>query len=373
MTITKRCGKEIVRWARWVIEGDPDRPAGRQPLTADPEGPDGEAILLAFNTQATEAAGIADLVEHLIIDEGVPASQILVLFRSDRAGLFSSPIKEHLKRRNIAVADPDVVKRALSEENNRRSIEIARLMVNRDDALSWAALLALTPGVGGTFVDYVYSHAVSERMGFGSALLELYAADFPDAPRSASNATAMIEGVLRRLDQHSLPGDPPEEGWGHWLIDLAGDEIVPSFSEPLEQIICEIDDLVDLSDNLGRFLGQIQPVGADLGSAKAEGVRFMSMAASKGLTVEATIVCAVEDGLIPRPTGSLAEERRLLYVAMTRARRHLFCVWSRRRTGPTARAGRPNVGERRSLSHFLRSGPVPNTDGRRFIDERWPH
>lgn len=372
LTITKRCGKEIVRWARWVIEGDPDRPAQRQPLTADPDAPDGEVALLAFSSQASEAVGIADLIEHLIKEDSIAAGQVLVLFRADRAGLFSKPIKEELSRRGIELADPDVVKRALAEENNRRSLERARLTVRREDSLAWASLLVLTSGIGGTFLDYIYRRAASDRTGFGAALLAAYDQGFPDAPRSAGRARAMIAETLAWLDEHPVPETPPEEGWGHWLVALFGDQTEQPLSEDLAEVVLELDGIVDEGETLGRFIGQIQPLGADLGSARSDGVRFMSMASAKGLTVEATIVAAVEDGLIPRPTASIAEERRLLYVAMTRPRRRLYCVWSRRRYGPTARAGRPNVGERRTLSAFLRHGPVTSSDGRDFIEGRWP-
>ncbi len=260
LTITKRCGKEIVRWARWVIEADPDRPPGRQPLTADPKAPDGEVGLLAFASQATEAAGIADLVTHLINDEGIAPAQILVLFRGDRAGLFSRPIKEHLTARGIPLADPDVVKRALAEEDNRRSVEVARLMVNHEDSLAWAGLLVLTPGVGDTLIDYVYRAAVANQSGFGRALLEANAAGFPDAPRSAAAAATIIGEVTEWLAAHPLPETAPDEGWGHWLVDVMGDEVVPGFSDALTEILVELDGIVDLSDSLGRFLGQIQPL-----------------------------------------------------------------------------------------------------------------
>lgn len=97
----------------------------------------------------------------------------------------------------------------------------------------------------------------------------------------------------------------------------------------------------------------------------------MSMNMSKGLTVEAAIVVAAEEGVIPRPDADVAEERRLLYVAMTRARRFHFVTWARRRTGPTARAGAPNVRERRTETRFLRNGPVRTQDGQPYIDDRW--
>ena len=101
----------------------------------------------------------------------------------------------------------------------------------------------------------------------------------------------------------------------------------------------------------------------DLAASKSQGVRFMTMAASKGLTVQAAIVAAVEEGIMPRPEAEIAEERRLLYVAMTRARNHLFCTWAR-----LARAlGAPNVGNFRSHSSFLRDGPVVSRNGDAYI------
>lgn len=97
----------------------------------------------------------------------------------------------------------------------------------------------------------------------------------------------------------------------------------------------------------------------------------MSMTMSKGLTVSAAIVAAAEDGVIPRPDAAIDEERRLLYVAMTRARLLQYVTWAARRTGPTARAGAPRVGQRRNVSRFLRNGPVASQDGEAYIRDRW--
>ena len=47
------------------------------------------------------------------------------------------------------------------------------------------------------------------------------------------------------------------------------------------------------------------------------------MTGCKGLTVRATIVAGVDDHVVPRPDGDPDEERRLLYVTMTRATRYV--------------------------------------------------
>ena len=372
LTVTRRCGRRIVMWARSVIERDPDRDYDRPRLRAADDAEDGEVAVLAFNTHDQESQGVADLIEHLIKDEQVPPGEILVLSRGDRAGLFSGPIKGELARRGIQGCDPGVVKRALEDTDNRRSLEVLSLMVRRDDPLSWAALCLLTGGVGESFIDYVYARAAEARSGFGSTLLRLWGEGFPQAPASSRRMAPVIVDVVTWLDAHPLPGQRPEEGWGAWILDLAGDAVVPTFSTELADILVALDATIEDPRDFGRYLNQVQPLGSDLAASRDDGVRFMTMASSKGLTVQATIIIAAEDGIIPRPQASLAEERRLLYVALTRARRFVYATWSRRRYGPTARAGVPNVGDRRTLTAYLRNGPVPSSDGRQYLQRRWP-
>ena len=96
----------------------------------------------------------------------------------------------------------------------------------------------------------------------------------------------------------------------------------------------------------------------------------MTMVGSKGLTVRATIIAGVEDSIVPMPNADVAEERRLLYVAMTRAKEFLFCTWAGQRGGPTARVGRARVRVRRQHSHFFLGGPVHSQDGVTYLEQR---
>ena len=112
------------------------------------------------------------------------------------------------------------------------------------------------------------------------------------------------------------------------------------------------------------------PLGKDRAYAESQGVRIMTMNSAKGLTVRATIIVAVEDGIVPRPNGDLQEERRLLYVAMTRAKEYLFATWALRRRGPTARAGAAQVGDRRRYSNFFNDGPVQSQYGVAYMRGR---
>ncbi|MBN1532175.1 MAG: ATP-dependent helicase [Spirochaetes bacterium] len=57
------------------------------------------------------------------------------------------------------------------------------------------------------------------------------------------------------------------------------------------------------------------------------GTVFMTMHASKGLEFTAVIIAGIADSIIPDPSTSLEEERRLFYVAMTRAEERLYLLW----------------------------------------------
>lgn len=151
------------------------------------------------------------------------------------------------------------------------------------------------------------------------------------------------------------------------MIEMADGNIVPRPSVDLTTLLHALDGLVDPDQAFGRYLSQITPLGKDHAIAESQGVRIMTMNSAKGLTVRATIMVGLEEGIIPRPDGDLQEERRLLYVAMTRAKEYLFGTWALRRRGPTARAGAGNVALRRNLTNFLRAGPVASQDGEEYL------
>lgn len=162
----------------------------------------------------------------------------------------------------------------------------------------------------------------------------------------------------------------PEEGWEKWISDTFAIEAAKEITDDFRELLGNVNERIEKTDDLGSYLGQIAPLARDLALARSDGVRIMTLAGSKGLTVEAAILCGLESGLVPKDGEDLAEERRLLYVGMTRAKRVLFGTWARQRRGPTARAGRGHSNERRRSSIFLDNGPVQSQDGNQYLAGR---
>lgn len=57
----------------------------------------------------------------------------------------------------------------------------------------------------------------------------------------------------------------------------------------------------------------------------------MTMRKAKGLEAEVVVIVGLEDDLMPNPASDLAEEARLLYVSMTRAKEKLYLLHSFKR------------------------------------------
>ena len=108
--------------------------------------------------------------------------------------------------------------------------------------------------------------------------------------------------------------------------------------------------------NASTFLAELDRRAAVEAGGTPTGVELLTYHRAKGLEWEAVFLPALEEGTLPirqaTEAAELGEERRLLYVGITRARRHLWLSWATRRIGTSGKEAR------RSRSRFL-DGLVP--------------
>ena len=114
-----------------------------------------------------------------------------------------------------------------------------------------------------------------------------------------------------------------------------------------DTLLAILDDLLAADPDAGveQFLADLAERAAAERAGSADGVNLLTYHRAKGMEWDAVFLPMLEEGSLPiHHAGddpvSLAEERRLLYVGITRARRHLVLSWADRRTGSTGREGR---------------------------------
>jgi len=184
-----------------------------------------------------------------------------------------------------------------------------------------------------------------------------------DAVRTRSGAElAAFAADLRAGAGFPAPDLP--EGGGRALGEIGGD--------PAGTDLLELATLVDeyLSEDVGASgAGFRSFVEAAVRSEEAGGtgdcVTLTTFHRAKGLEWPVVFVTGLEDGLVPisyaRDPDALAEERRLLYVACTRAGEELHCSFARERT--FAGSSRPSA---RAPSPWLRAIQAAERDLRRL-------
>ncbi len=360
LTISHRCGKKILEWANFVIQGDTSR-AKKPSLSPSENNPEGVAKYLVFNRENSEAEGVCRLVKWLTEKEKIPYEEILVLVRT---GNIAKLIKKHFKRAKIPFADPEDYLNILESPKTRYLLSILRILINKKDSLAWWAILELTKGIGQKTVNFFYDLARANNKQFGEIILQEMENGFENLSRDKRLVQSTAEKVFDIVNQVEI--SESENQWGRWVNEQIRNGKLPTPEEGFSEILEKVDEEKSGNDmDLSQYINQIEPEIKDIMNAKVENrLRIMTLSRSKGLTVRAVIIVGVENGIIPHPKArDYQEERRLLYVGMTRAEEYLFLTRCRRRTGLTARSGRKNVAGRRHGCSFLDGGPVNETDG----------
>jgi DNA helicase-2/ATP-dependent DNA helicase PcrA len=147
-----------------------------------------------------------------------------------------------------------------------------------------------------------------------------------------------VRAIVRALRDPALPRTPsdPQAGEPSLRARLAGAAAAGGDAAQALELLAPLAERC--GDDLERFLAELA-LGdeADTWDPRADRVSLLTLHAAKGLEFPVVFLVGCEDGLLPlrfggRPSpAEEAEERRLLFVGMTRARSHLYLTHARRR------------------------------------------
>ena len=264
-----------------------------------------------------------------LIDSGVSLNDIVVLYRTNAQ---SRNIEEAMLHANI----PYKVIGSFYFYNRKEIkdlIAYLRLIYNSDDDVSLTRIInSPKRGIGAKTMEQLSLKASISGMSIFDTIdsgKELKFKELIINLKKESEVLSLTELVDKVLDETGLKKELESEGTLEAEARLENLEEFKSITKTFE----DINGIVSLSD----FLSEISLV-ADVEEHKDRDdvVTLMTMHSAKGLEFKYVFVIGMEEGIFPHSrcldsNDELEEERRLCYVAITRAKKKLWLVSAKRR------------------------------------------
>ena len=359
LSICMRCDKRIITLAEFVANQDTKRLP--KDLAPRQDAGKGEVQIIRFRDQVAEAKGISSLCQSLIDGDRIEPRSILILIRTDRNQSYSKVIRKRLQRDNIPVSSE--LENPLDSDQGRRFKAVVQLIAQFDDSLSLCTWLILTDGTGEKSISALTDLAQQRGWTFVEAARQVQSdvSLLPAVGSRIRSAMSELDDVLEVWKERLTATTEQEQTLGV-LNDLATELI--NDDQLRQQVMTQVQQVMD-----GTGTSNLEGLVNSLSSAQATieppmdpiGVNIMTMHKAKGLTADAVIIAAAEDELIPGgqdDPNAVGDERRLLYVSLTRARTHLFLTYCDNRRGQQQYTGRTSGTPRRRLTRFLSNGPI---------------
>ena len=342
-----RSSQAILDAAYSVIRSNPER--AEKKLWTDRAGGEKVCATQAYN-EVEEAEFVADEIERLRRAENRGYSDFAVLYRTNAQ---SRSFEDVLARRRIPYRLVGGV-RFWERREVKDVVAYLRFCFNPRDALSFSRIVSVPPRkIGNVTVDALSAYARESEADLLAVLTD--PARVPGLPRPAIvplqkfrvqlESLRSVMGVLRPselidhvievmgLRQHYLDGTPQGEARMENLNELRG--LAESFDDR------------EPDQGLEDFLAEVALVSdVDAYDENGEGVTLITLHMVKGLEFPVVFMVGMEEGLLPHQRAldereqnpsavgaatEMAEERRLCYVGMTRAKDRLYLSCAFRR------------------------------------------
>ena len=336
---------------------------------------------------AEQAAFVAQRVLELR-DEGADLNKMAVLYRSHFHAL---ELQLELTRRNIPFSITSGI-RFFEQAHIKDVAAWLKLVTNPTDELAFKRLVRMLPGVGGKGAEKLWNGFRSEIRDSGWELRAVDAAWDPEPEAQApKRKTLSLAAVLQKCA--ALAPKKTATAWANFAITMSQLEAEPvrsSASSMIQHVIeagyedylqdsyanyrIRLEDLEQLAAfalqfrTVEEFLTQLSlltNVEADDSPTTGndtEQIRLSTVHQAKGLEFDVVFVIMLCDGLFPsvrsvETVEGEEEERRLFYVAITRARNELYLSY------PLIRITRGQGGDMmQQPSRFLKDFPAALVD-----------
>jgi len=261
-------------------------------------------------------------------EEGIPLREIAVLFR---AGYLSADLEIELANRRIPYEKWGGLK-FLEAAHIKDILAFLRVLENPRDEVSWYRLLRLLPGVG----EATAKAAVDLLAQHGWEPMAIGAVRAPSRARPGLHALSALLDGMRRVNTHA-----PAEAIR--LVRQLYDPILKATYDDAPPRLADLDQLEVIAagyPDRATFLSALaleppsntQDLAVGSNDDDNDALILSTAHSSKGKEFDVVFVIWAADGIFPmaRTAGDEAqidEERRLLYVAMTRARDQLYVTY----------------------------------------------
>lgn len=351
-----RSSPQVLRLADEIIKMNARRKSKRL-IARKPEGT--PPRLYRFADEREEARGVAAWIRAMHEDRGIEFRRMAVFYRTNA---MSRVLEESL----IQAAVPYQIVKGV-EFFHRREVKdmlaYLRLLLNPSDEVSLLRIVNRPArGIGETSVQKLVTRARASGADLWTVLKDAAGAPglAPAAVSRLAGFVALIEELRTRLDRPAA--EIAREVYLRSGLKGALDEDKDTDAgDNVEELInaavqFDEDEAETSSDGLAGFLQQTALISdIDAYDERSGAVSLMTLHSAKGLEFEAVMIVGAEDGIIPHARSfeggrDLEEERRLLFVGITRAERFLAFSHALART----MYGSPKPA---SLSPFLRNLP----------------
>ncbi len=257
-------------------------------------------------------------------EEGVPLNEIAILFR---AAWHSNELEVELSSRDLAFQKFGGLK-FVESAHVKDVMAILRVIRNHRDTVSWHRALLMMEGVGPkTALDI--SKLIIKCGGHEEAL------KVPKSKKYQKDLEDLSLTVKRGIEIISSPSD---------LMDLVIKYYTPILRSNYDDYNKRLDDISSLKNlaerytDLSSFMDDMtleapdqSQMGTEPETIDNDKLTLSTIHSAKGLEWHSVFILSMNDGFIPSSRAlskekEIEEERRLLYVACTRAKRNLYLL-----------------------------------------------